>query len=400
MGVHSPEEREYQRASRSWCSGMSQAPWPEPCIGFSNRSMMMMATPNWSNLRASTKCLFDGAESNRRRRDVVVCLSGNQLTVGFPQRAAENFPMMSTSSLLRSLDHAAASHAAMCLVVHSPHHVIRWKTQFLSGLRSHLPTLSEDDDAALWWVVWFYHMFREIPKSWSHQFRKNVVHGHSAAARVAAAVLAHHTGVTHATSCFHVYVKTAALRGCHKLGKRAHAHGGTRTSCCRFDHTANSCLQPGPWPLAWVLAAVPTLWFPICRKHVTTSGHGPQVFCALSIDPTGVVRMTPDGPVLVETVDCCNESCQAAHQWAHAHARHRWPLLVANVRHMLHGNPWAVDGALLPSHDECHQLLLNRNWIGHAKFPIPIIIATVCRFFRTVECPEPPMKCEMECESC
>ena len=158
---------------------------------------------------------------------------------------------------------------------------------------------------------------------------------------------------------------------------------------------ANSCAQPGPWPLAWVLAAVPTLWFPICGRHITAGGRGPQVFCALSVDPTGTVRMAPDGPLLVETVDCHNESCQAAHQWAHAHARHRWPSLVANVRHMLHGNPWTVDGGLLPSHDECNQLLLNRNWIGHSKFPIPVIIATVCRFFRTVEWPEP-----MKCESC
>ena len=154
--------------------------------------------------------------------------------------------MMSTSSLLRSLDHVAASHAAMCLVVHSPHNVIRWKTQFLQGLRSHLPTLSEDNDTAFWWVVWFYHMFREIPRSWSHQFRKNVVHGHSAAARVAASVLAYHTGVTNATRDVLRSKSTSGLRGSDQLGKCPHADRGTRTSCFHVYHTCKQLCTTGP----------------------------------------------------------------------------------------------------------------------------------------------------------
>ena len=41
-----------------------------------------MPITNWNNLRASTKSLFDSVEEpNRRRRDVVVCLSGDQLIV-------------------------------------------------------------------------------------------------------------------------------------------------------------------------------------------------------------------------------------------------------------------------------------------------------------------------------
>ena len=91
---------------------------------------------------------------------------------------------------------------------------------------------------------------------------------------------------------------------------------------------------------------------------------------------------------------CVNEHCRAAHSWAHAYVRVHLPQLLAAVRRLLQGETWDVDPTTLPSLSQatlmrngspatniCLTHLLHRHWVGHAEYPVPLIIAHVCKHF-------------------
>ena len=118
--------------------------------------------------------------------------------------------------------------------------------------------------------------------------------------------------------------------------------------------------------MRWILDAVPTLWFPACSAHQTRDGYGPRLLCRLTIEGTRVY-MDVNGPITVEAIHCVNDHCRAAHQWAFAQAKYRWPLLVCEARPVLRGDVWDVDITTLPSREECVNRLLHRNWIAHSK---------------------------------
>ena len=125
------------------------------------------------------------------------------------------------------------------------------------------------------------------------------------------------------------------------------------------------------WPLKWILQMVPTVWFPSCRLHSCKGGRGPRILCHLTVNGTRIQK-NDSGELSIEVVDCENEHCRAAHRWANAQARHKWPVLFTTVRRLLRDEVWDVDVTSLPSRDECVAWLLHKGWVAHSvQVPIP-----------------------------
>ena len=118
--------------------------------------------------------------------------------------------------------------------------------------------------------------------------------------------------------------------------------------------------------MKWILKVMPTVWFPSCSLHQCRGGRGPRLLCNLSFKGTQVQK-NHKGELSIEVVDCENEHCRAAHQWAFTQARNQWPTLVTAVRRLLRDEVWDVDVSLLPSRVECLARLMHKGWIGHAN---------------------------------
>jgi hypothetical protein len=297
---------------------------------------------------SSTRHLF-GAGGSMLRRDVVVCLSAS-------------IQIVSASNILQVMHLAAAPHAAMCLFVHRPELVLGNKDTFMEAVshpcccyrlsQQHVQRLlvsgGNKPDHNMWWILWIYTVFRIVEESWCATIRQCMVHPECPMVRLAALVLGNHLGL---------------LDGDAKhLG-----HWG-------IVDTIVSGPGTGAWSLAWLLDALPTVWFPRCQRHVAAKGCGPRTLCALVIDDQSQsVKICTHGTTKIDLIACENEICVAGNQWAQAQAYHRWPHLATAITALIAGqSSLSIDDVrALPSKDECMKYLVHHHWIGHSSFPIP-----------------------------
>ena len=272
----------------------------------------------------------------------------------------------------------AGPYAAMQLFLHAPDTVLSEKDRFLDVLEYVHKNTALDDPSGMWWMIWFYHVFRSLDEVYSNRFRSVLASAYQAS--IFAKDVCHQNFSSHRP--------IGSDRGGMPHGHAQRTRESVRNQFPTKAHLGDWNLvrevldgrYKGCWPLPWLIQVIPTAWFPVCNGHRAPKGRAPRLLCRLTFEEQSV-RLDPNGDLSIEVMDCIHDQCRAAHQWSHTQARFLWTSLVTAVKHLLSGDPWVVDIAALPSVQDCAVRLMHQNWIAHADFPIPVVIANICRHF-------------------
>ena len=85
----------------------------------------------------------------------------------------------------------------MCLYEYSPSAVLSEKQSFMDALKT---IHREPTDGFLWWLMWVYHVFRQLDAEWIHCFRDGMIHSTRPVTQLMGSVMLHHMGLEQTTS--------------------------------------------------------------------------------------------------------------------------------------------------------------------------------------------------------
>jgi hypothetical protein len=108
-----------------------------------------------------------------------------------------HYPVITPSCILKVSNNPISPLVAMCLYEYSPSAVLSEKQSFMDALKT---IHREPTDGFLWWLMWVYHVFRQLDAEWIHCFRDGMIHSTRPVTQLMGSVMLHHMGLEQTTS--------------------------------------------------------------------------------------------------------------------------------------------------------------------------------------------------------